>query len=352
LRDRLARRAGNTAKTPQKRCQQHQETSMETKLTRRALIATGAAAGLAGLSSGTARAQAWPARPVTLVVPYGPGASNDTFTRALAEILTRKFNKPFVVENRPGAGGFSGTHQVSRAAPDGYTFLEMPNSIAGFAPGMKVDFNPLVNLTPVGMLCRAPTALVVNAKLPITTCQEFIDYCKANPTTAYYGYAGTGTAQHQHMEMFCQSTGIRPKGVNYKSSADAQTDLIAGRLQAMIITVASTIGQINAGQLRLIAYTNDSFPPSSPKAPTMAEAGVKGMEKAQSFWGIYAPPAMPPEILKGMNEAINDAIKDPGFVALLEKSGASPAPSTPASFAEELRQEIVLITEFFANMPK
>ena len=325
---------------------------MKTQLTRRTFIASGIASGAAAsLKAGPARAQpAWPTRPITFVVPYGPGASNDTFTRALAEILSRKFGQPCVVENRPGAGGFSGTYAVSRAAPDGYTFLEMPNSIAGFKPGMKVDFDPLVNLTPVGLLCRAPTALVVNAQLPIHTVKDFIDYAKANPVTTYYGYAGIGTAQHQHMEMLCKSTGIRPKGVNYKSSADAQTDLIAGRLQAMVITVASTIGQIQAGQLRLIAYTNGSFPASSPKAPTMAEAGVKDMEKAQSFWGVYAPPGLPPAILKGMNAAINEALTDPGFIALMEKSGAIPTPASPEVFVRDLREEVELVADFFAKL--
>jgi tripartite-type tricarboxylate transporter receptor subunit TctC len=324
---------------------------MSKHLTRRSILVSGVATGLVGLASGKASAQqAWPARPVTFVVPYGPGASNDTFTRALAEILSRTYNKPFVVENRPGAGGFTGTNAVSRSAPDGYTFLEIPNSIAGFKPGMKVDFDPLVNLTPVAQFCRAPTALVVNAQLPIKTVKDFIDYAKANPTTTYYGYAGIGTAQHQHMEMFCQSTGIRPKGVNYKSSADAQTDLIAGRLQAMIITVASTIGQIQAGQLRLIAYTNDSFPASSPKAPTMAEAGVKNMEKAQSWWGVFAPPKLPVELVKAMNGAINEALKDPSFVALLEKSGATATPMTPEAFVQAVKDEIELVTDFFAKL--
>lgn len=322
---------------------------MQKQLTRRTLVASGIATGLAGMTAGKAAAQSsWPSRPVTFVVPYGPGASNDTFTRALAEILSRKFGQPCVVDNRPGAGGFTGTNTVARAAPDGYTFLEMPNSIAGFKPGMKVDLDPLKHLTPVALLCRAPTALVVNAQLPIKTLREFIDHTKANP--GYYGYAGIGTAQHQHMEMLCQATGIRPKGVNYKSSAEAQTDLVAGRLQSMVITIASTIGQIQAGQLRLIAYTNGSFPESSPKAPTMAEAGVPGMEKAQSWWGVFAPPTLPADILKTMNAAINEALKDPGFTALLAKSGATPAPSTPEAFVQEIRDEVALVDDFFKKI--
>lgn len=321
---------------------------MPNDLSRREFIGAGLAA--ATLATTPARAETWPSRPVTMVVPYGPGASNDLFTRALSEVLSRKYSQPFVVENRPGAGGFTGTNGVSRSKPDGYTFLEMPNSIAGFRAGMKVEFNPLVDLVPVAMLCRSPTALVVNAALPIQTAADYVAYVKANPTTSYYGFAGIGTAQHQHMEMFAKSTGIAPKGVNYKSSADAQADLVAGRTQAMIVTVASTLGQIKDGQLRLIAYTNDSFPSTSPKAPTMAEAGVKGMEKAQSFWGIYAPPKLPADILATINKAINEALSDPGFAALIAKSGATPTPGTPEALSAELKVEIDLVEEFFKTL--
>lgn len=321
---------------------------MRKEISRRCFVASGLAAGL--FAPAATKADNWPSRAVTMVVPYGPGASNDLFTRALSEVLSKRFNQPFVVENRPGAGGYTGTNGVVRAKPDGYTFLEMPNSIAGFRAGMKVDFNPLVNLTPVATLCRSPTALVVNASLPVKTVSDYIAHVKANSSTSYYGFAGIGTAQHQHMEMFARQAGIAPRGVNYKSSADAQADLVAGRTQAMIITVASTLGQIEAGQLRLIAYTNDSFPPSSPKAPTMAEAGLPNMERAQSFWGIYAPPAMPPEILKAMNAATNEALKDPVFAALITKSGASPLASTPQGFSAMLKAEMDLVEDFFKDI--
>ena len=321
---------------------------MSMLISRRTLMAGGgAAAALAGLVGAARAQQPWPLRPVTMVVPYGPGASNDIFTRALAEILSRRFNQPFVVDNRPGAGGFTGTNAVSRTAPDGYTFLEMPNSIAGFKPGMKVDFDPLINLTPIGLLARSPTALVVPSALPVTTVQEFIAYAQANPTTTFYGYAGIGTTQHQHMEMFNKLTGVRPKGVNYKSSADAQTDLLAGRLHAMIVTVASTLGQLQSGQLRLIAYTHNNFPGGSPKAPTMAEVGIRGMETAQIWWGIFAPPALPPNIVSAMNAAINDSLKDPGFIALLARSGATPSPGTSEDFVRALKEEVEAAAEFF-----
>jgi tripartite-type tricarboxylate transporter receptor subunit TctC len=317
--------------------------------TRRGVVGLALGLGLllaGGAPAAQAQAQDWPSRPVTMVVPFAPGASNDTFTRAISQILSKKFNQPFVVENRAGAGGFTGANAVSRSPADGYTFLEIPNSIVGFKPILNVDMDPLVNLTPVGLLARSPSALVVNSSLPVKTVQEFIAYAKANPDTTFYGFGGIGATQHQDMELFKARTGIKIKGVNYKSSSDAQTDLVAGRVQAMIITVASTLGQIEAGQLRLIAYTDGNYPPESPKAPTMAEAGVTGMDKAQIWWGVFGPANLPAQIAQKMNAAINESLKDPTFVALLAKSGATPAPVTPEQFVQIIKDEKEKVQEF------
>lgn len=316
---------------------------MSLDIDRRALLATILAPVLL---PGAAFAQAWPARPVTLVVPYGPGASNDTFTRALGDSLSRRFGQPFVVDNRPGAGGATGVNTVVRATPDGYTLVEMPNSISGFKPVMKVDIDPLKNLTPLGAIASSPTALVVPASLPVKSVDEFISYAKANPAKTFYGYAGVGTTQQQHMELFNKITGLKVKGVNYKSSADAQTDLLAGRLQAMIVTVASTLGQIQGNELRLLAYTDNNYPPGAPPGPTMAEVGVKGMEKAQIWWGMFGPPGMSADSVATINRAINESLSEPAIVALLAKSGATPTPVTPEKFTAMIQDEALLVDDF------
>lgn len=303
------------------------------------------AAALAGPLAGEARAE-WPERPVTLVVPYGPGASNDTFTRALADILSKRFDQPFIVENRAGAGGFTGSRSVADSAGDGYTFLEVPNSVVGFAPLMKVDLEPLEDLKPVGLLARAPTAMVVPASLGVNTVAEFIEHAKANPDATFYGAAGIGTTQQQHAELFNQSAGIKLLPVNYKSSADAQTDLMAGRLQVMFVTVASTLGQIESGQLKLLAYSDDNFPEGAPDAPTLAEEGVEGMDIAQIFWSIWAPRDTPDEIVATLNEAINGALEDEAFQELMAKSGATPAPGTPQDLTEVIKDERKLVDDF------
>jgi tripartite-type tricarboxylate transporter receptor subunit TctC len=315
---------------------------------RRAALMSAVIAGVVvGLVSPMeAAAEDWPSQPVTMVVPYGPGASNDTFTRALSGILTKSLGQPFVVENRPGAGGFTGANFVSQSKPDGYTFLEIPNGVSSFKPIMNVEMDPLVNLTPIGLLARSPTAMVVPSSLPVKTVQEFIKYAKENQGKVFYGYTGKGTTQHQHGELFKRNAGVEIKGVSYKSSADAQTDLIAGRLHLMFVTVASTLGQIEGGQLRLLAYTDSNYPESAPKAPTMAEAGVPGMEGAQIFWSVFGPPGLPADIVNKMNTAMNEAVKDADFKALMAKSGATPAPGSPGDFVEELKREAGRLAKF------
>jgi tripartite-type tricarboxylate transporter receptor subunit TctC len=281
-----------------------------------------------------------------MVVPYGPGASNDLFTRALGDSLSKRVGQPFIVDNRPGASGYTGINTVARAAPNGYTLVEMPNSIVGLKPFLNVDVDPLKTLTPIAVLATSPTALVVPSSLPVKTVQEFIAYAKANPDKTFYGFAGTGTTQQQHMEMFNQLTGLKVKGVNYKSSADAQTDLLAGRLQAMFVTVASTLGQIQSGDLRLLAYTDSNYPADTPKAPTMREAGVPGMEKAQIWWGLFGPPKMPAELVKSINEAINGAIGEPAFQSVAAKSGATPLAVPQDRFIGMIHDETALVDDF------
>jgi tripartite-type tricarboxylate transporter receptor subunit TctC len=310
---------------------------------RRALLAA-LAATIAGLTCpAMAQSQDWPNRPVTIIVPYGPGASNDTFTRMLAQILTKQLGQPFIVQNRPGAGGFIGSDMVAKAAPDGYTFLEMPSSIAGFKPIMKVDLDPLKNLAPIGLLARSPAVMVVPASLPVKSVKEFIEYARARPDQVFYGMAGIGTTNHQQAEMFKAATGIKMTGVNYKSAADVMNDLIAGRVQVMFTTTASARGHVEAGQLRLLAYSDTNYPAESLKAPTLAESGVPGMEVLQTWWAVFGPPALPADIKRKMNAAINVAQKDPDFAAMLSKAGATPAPVSVEETIETVKQEIALV---------
>jgi tripartite-type tricarboxylate transporter receptor subunit TctC len=219
-------------------------------------------------------------------------------------------------------------------------FLEMASSIAGFKPLMKADLDPLKDLSSIGLMARAPSAMVIHAGLPARSVKEFVEYARSRPNEVFYGMAGVGSTNHQHAEMFKAATGLTITGVNYKSLADAIADLIAGRLHVVFATVASTRGPIEAGQLRLLAYADRNYPPESLKAPTFAEAGVPNMEKAQTWWAIFGPPGLPADLRTKMNAAINAALKDPEFAALIAKSGGTPAPGTVEDAAEVLRQEV------------
>jgi tripartite-type tricarboxylate transporter receptor subunit TctC len=316
------------------------------RASRRTLLLT-AAAGLAALCQPTdASAQAWPSRPVTLVVAYGPGASNDTFTRAIAGILTKRFGQPFVVENRPGAGGFTGTQAVSKAEPDGYTWLEMPSGVASFGSVMEVKFDPVTDLQPVALFARTPTAMLVPAALPVKTVKEFNDHARANPDKMFYGFAGIGTAQHQHAEMYKTATGLKIKGVNYKSSADAQTDLVAGRLQVMFVTIASTLARSRAGSCASWPTPTAIFPPTCRRRRLSRRRACPIWRRRRPGGRFFAPPKTPQDIVMKMNSAINDALKDPDFAAQLARSGATPAPGDPSQLAATLKDEITGLTEF------
>lgn len=319
---------------------------MQTRLLNRIALIAPILAGALVASAPATLAQDWPSRAVTLVVPYGPGASNDTFTRAIAGVLAAELGQPFVVENRVGAGGFVGSNSVKNAEGDGYIFLEAPSAIVGLGPIGKMDLDVEADFKPVGLMATSPTAMAINAAIPANNVQEFLAWVKENPDKAFYGFAGVGATSHLHAELFNHLTGAGLKGVNYKSSADAQADLVGGRVAAMFVSVASTKGQVDAGQVKLLAYADDNYPEGSPEAPTMAEAGVEGYDIAQLFWGMFAPKDTPDDMVAKMNAALNMALADPAVVDLMMSSGAIPAPGEPSALTDILAAEMQVLAEF------
>lgn len=316
---------------------------------RRDLVALAVVLGSATvLAPGIAAAQDYPTRPITLIVPYAPGASNDLFSRAVAEPMGKVLGQPVVVDNRAGAGGFVGASFVSRSEPDGYMLLQHQVGIASTGPGQKVDFDASRDLTPIGMIARSPSAFLVPASLGVNTLQEFIDYAKANPETTFYATTGIGTTAQIHNELFNKIAGITTKPVVYTSAAHGTTDLIAGRVQLQLVTVASAMGPIEAGQLKVLAYTGPGALPDSPKAPTAAEAGVTGFESL-IWWGLWGPPNMPADIVNKLNSALNEALKDPAVIAVLNKSGATPAPTTPEEFGKVVSDEIATVSDLIRS---
>jgi tripartite-type tricarboxylate transporter receptor subunit TctC len=305
------------------------------RLSRR-LAVVAAIAGLAVVAgSGAVRAQAWPDKPVRIVVAFSPGASTDAFSRALAAQLQAKFGQPFVVENRPGAGGWTGTQVVAQSKADGYTLTVNANTIAILGLIQKTNFDASTDLTPIAILARSPVALLIPNSLPVRTIPEFIAYAKANPDKTFYGSAGSGSTNHLYAELFNQRAGITMKHVPYKGLAEAMTDLAAGRVHMIFGTVASAAGLLKAGQVRLLAYGAGGKPDGAPDAPTVKESGLD--YEAAVWWGLFAPGNLPADIRQKLNEATNVAVTNPEFVKLLQTAGAAPSQVTADAFTKEVK---------------
>lgn len=308
------------------------------KPVRRIPAALGAAMLAASLAAPAAQAQDWPTKPVTIVVPFNPGAANDTFGRGLAQALSETLGQPFIVENRQGASGFVGASHVSRSAPDGYTLVFTSNGITTLGRSSAIDLDVFTDLTPITMAAQAPTVFTIPTTVPANTVKEFIDWANANEGTALYGNTGPGTLQQIQSELFNMLAGTKLRGVPYQSGGQGVTDLAAGRVHLMFVTQTAAQPQVDAGRLKLLAYSGPYAPESAPKLPTMEEAGVKGF--GGSIWfGLYGPAGMPAELRDRINAAVAEAVKVDSFQQLMERSGSVSVAMSSAEFEEFIREE-------------
>lgn len=242
-----------------------------TALRRIVLAMLGGFAVAAANAPAPAHSQAWPDKPVRIIVPFAPGGSIDAFARALANQLQTRFGKPFVVENRPGGSGTMGTDQVARAAPDGYTLLVHSSTIGSIGAVLKSDFDPASSLTPIAILASAPDVLLIPSALPVKSIAELVAYSKSN--NVLYGTSGVGSTGHLHTELFNQRAGTNFKHIAYKGVAGALQDLAGGRVHVVFGTIASAAGLIESGHVRVLAYAAER-PPGTPDAPTIRASGI------------------------------------------------------------------------------
>ena len=314
------------------------------RMHRRQALATLGAAGFGGTlmsSVGIASAQAttWPARPVRVIVAFTAGGTTDILARAVGQQLQERLKQPFVVENKPGAGGNTGTELVVRAPADGYTLIV--NSVGPIAvnPTLypKLPYNPLVDLVPVAQIADVPNVLVVHPSLPVKTVDEFLAHAKANAGKLNYGSTGIGTSSHLSGYILGKRAGIDVVHVPYKG-ADALRDLLAGRIQFMFATIPSVKQHIDAGALRAVAVSSAKRSRSLPEVPTVAERGFPGFE-AGSWFGFFAPKGTPPEVVATLNKAVNAIVEVPAFQAQMIKEGADPVGGTPQDFAAFVQRE-------------
>src|SRR6516165_687943 len=301
------------------------------KLARRQFLHLGGAAVLPTVSR-VARAQAYPTRPVRILVGYAAGGPLDTSARLIAQWLSDRLGQQFVVENRPGAGSNIATEAVVRARPDGYTLLQASASNAWNATLYEnLNFNFIHDIVPIASVRRAAGVMEVNPSLSAKTVAQFIAYAKANPGKINMATAGVGSAPHLYGELFKMMAGVDLVTVNYRGSASALPDLIGGQDQVMLDVVISSIGHIRAGKLRPLGVTTATRLEVLPDVPPIGDF-VPGYE-ASSWDGIGAPIGTPREIITILNREVNAALVNPAFKAKLADLGAEPFANSPSEFA-------------------
>ena len=301
---------------------------------------TGLVLGAALFAGRQAQAQAWPTRPIRIIVPFGLGGSADVAARFLAEPLQQALGQPVVVENRPGAGGTIGADQVAKAAPDGHTLLLMSNTHT--ANETLLPNRPYVllrDLAPVAFVNVAHHVLVVHPSLGVNSLAELIAYCKANPGKLDYASSGPGTPYHVAGEIFRAMAGIEITHIPFRGSNEARTALIAGQVPMMFDAIPTMAEQARGGRVRALATTGPRRSPLLPDAPTVAEA-LPGYEA--SIWlGVMAPAQTPAPIIEKLNAEINRIMSLQATRDAQLRAGAAVNPMAVAAFGDFLRQDII-----------
>ena len=298
------------------------------------------AAGVTALPavSRIAAAQAYPSRPVRIIVPFAPGGATDIMARLVGQWLSERLGQQFVTENRPGAGSNVGTEVVVNAPPDGYTLLQVGASSAiNMTLYEKLNFNFLRDITPVAGIISIPYIMAVNPSLPAKTVPEFIAYAEMNPSMVNMGSGGNGTAGHLSGELFKMMARVNMVHVPYRGEAPALTDLLGGRLQVMFATVPASIEYIRAGKLRALAVTSARRSEVLPDLSMVGEF-VPGYETS-AWQGLGAPKNTPGDIVDKLNKETNAALADAKMKARLADLGGTPLVGSPADFGKLIAEE-------------
>jgi len=283
-------------------------------------------------------AQAYPTRPVRVVVTFPAGSTSEILARPLAQWLQERLGRPFVIENRPGAGGTIGTEAVVRASPDGYTLLLVAGAHTVNATLYdKLSFNFIRDIAPIAAISREAAVMTVNPSVPAKTVPEFIAYAKANPGKVNMGSAGIGSPSHVTGELFKMMTGLNMVHVAYRGSPAAFTDLIAGQVQVSFGSMSVSISHINAGTVRPLAVTTMARSAVLPDLPSVSEF-IPGYE-ASAVWGLGAPRNTPVEIIDKLNKEINAALAEPKLKGRFTEMGISALAGSPADFGKLIAAE-------------
>jgi tripartite-type tricarboxylate transporter receptor subunit TctC len=308
------------------------------KLPRRRFLHLAASTAALPAVSHFAWAQAYPTRPVRLIVPFAPAGASDILARLMGQWLSERLGQQFVIDNRPGGGGNIGTEAVVRAPADGYTLLIVGawNAINATLYD-KLNFNFLRDIAPVAGISHGPFVMVVNPSVPAKSLPEFIAYAKANPRKVNMASAGNGSAPHVAGELFKMMAGIDMVHVPYRGGGPALNDLLGGQVQVYFATSVSSIGHIRAGRLHALAVTAATRSDALPDIPTVGEF-VPGYE-ASGWWGVGAPKNTPAEIIEKLNKEINASLADPKLIPRLIELGTEPMPMSSGDFGRLIADE-------------
>jgi tripartite-type tricarboxylate transporter receptor subunit TctC len=283
--------------------------------------------------------QAYPTKPVRVVIPWPPSGSNDLAGRVWAQKLTQVMGKPFIIDNRSGAAGTIGADVVAKSPPDGYTLMVHSTTHVGNPWLYKnLPYDTLKDFAPVGLIASQPGVLVVNPSLPVKTVKDLIALAKAKPTSLNFGSSGNGGLPHLSMALFEQMASVSLVHVPYKGGGPAVTGLVSGETQVMIATLASAITQIQSGRLRAIAVSGSERLKSVPELPTISESGLPGYDM-DPWMGLFAPAGTPKDIIEKLNKETARVLQMPDVIQQLAMQGAEPRIMTPEQFAKRLSED-------------
>ncbi len=303
---------------------------------RRAALALIASA----LSAG-AFAQAWPAKPIRIVVPFPPGGGTDIIARETSQRVAKATGWTFVIDNKPGAGGNLGVDSVAKSPADGYTIVLGQSSNLAINPTLysKLPYDPQKDLAPIVLVANAPLVMVTGMNTPYKSLADVVTAAKAKPGQLNFASPGNGTVAHLTSELFQKAAGVKTQHVPYKGAAQALTDVISGTVDLYMSSVPTLLGQIKQGKLRPLAVSSAKRVDDLPGVPTINESGYRGFD-AVTWFGLLAPAGTPKEVIVRLNAEFNKTLKDPELIKRLGDEGADAAGGTPEQFAALIRDEI------------
>ena len=292
-----------------------------------------------------AAAQAYPSKPVRMIVPLAAAGTGDTLARVVSEEMAKILGQPFVVENRPGSGGVIGTEAVAKSAPDGYTLLSAsPSHVIHPALRPKVGYDPIRDFEPITVIANTHQLIVGHPSVPAANVKELVAYAKKNPGRLNYGSAGSGSATHLNMELFKTMAGVFIVHIPYRGSTQSRQDLVAGEVQLSVDGLLPTLPLIRAGKLKAFGLTSSRRSSVAPDIPTLAEAGITGYA-SDTWYGMVAPAGTPKEIVQLLHATAVKAINTPSVRERLTQQGAELVGGTPEEFRKLLERELVLWTK-------